>query len=60
MVIIRLVLVLAALVVGSSLAIYVFTRNRRYLDFAWRCFRFFVLLFAVVALLFILERLVLI
>ena len=58
--IVRLFLAVSALLVGASLAIYFFTRDRRYLNWAWRLFRFFVVLFAAVALFYIIERLVLI
>ena len=60
MVIFRLVLALGALLVCASLAMYFFTRDRRFLGFSWRAFRFFVVLFAAVALFYIIERLVLI
>jgi hypothetical protein len=50
----------SALLVGAALAIYFFTRDRRYLHWAWQLFRFFVVLFAAVALFYIIERLVLI
>jgi len=39
---------------------YIFTRNRRYLEFAWQTVRFTVLLLLVIALLFVLERYVLV
>lgn len=60
MLLVRLFLVLGALSVGAALAIYLFTRDPRYLDLAWKVFRFFAVLFAAVALIYIVERLVLI
>lgn len=59
MLILRLILVLVALSLVLSAAMYVFTRNRRYLKFAWQTLRFTVLLLLVFALLFVLERYVL-
>ena len=58
--IVRLFLAFSALLVGAALAIYFFTRDKRYLQWAWQLFRFFVVLFAAVALFYIIERLVLI
>jgi len=59
MLILRLVLILAALLMVLSGGMYVFTRDRRYLKFAWQTLRFTVLLLLVFALLFVLERYVL-
>lgn len=59
MLILRLFLVLVALLLVISGGMYVFTRDRRYLGFAWQTFRFSALLLLVLALLFILERYVL-
>jgi hypothetical protein len=59
MLILRLFLVLVALLLVLSVAMYIFTRNRRYLKFAWQVLRFTVLLLLVFALLFVLERYVL-
>lgn len=59
MIILRLVVVLAALLLVISGGMYIFTRNRRYLEFAWQTLRFAGLLLLVFALLFILERYVL-
>jgi len=59
MIILRLVIVLAALLLVISGGMYIFTRNRRYLEFAWQTLRFTGLLLLVFALLFILERYVL-
>jgi len=60
MLILRLFLVLVALLLVVSGGMYIFTRNRRYLKFAWQTLRFAVLLLLVFAVLFILERYVLV
>jgi hypothetical protein len=60
MVILRLYLVLVTLLLVLSGGMYVFTRNRRYLRFAWQTVRFTVLLMLVFGLLFVLERYVLV
>ena len=57
---IRLLIVLVVLLLVLSGGMYVVTRNRRYLEFAWQTVRFTVLLLLVFALLFILERYVLV
>jgi len=58
--ILRLYIVLVALLLVLSGGMYIFTRNRRYLEFAWQTVRFTVLLLLVIALLFVLERYVLV
>jgi len=58
--IIRLFLVFSVLLVGVALAVYCFTKNKRYLRLAWHLFRFFIVLFAAIALFYVAERLVLI
>lgn len=60
MLILRLFLVLVTLLLVLSGGMYVFTRDRRYLKFAWQVVRFTVLLLLVFGLLFVLERYVLI
>ncbi|MDH4234604.1 MAG: hypothetical protein OEV15_05675 [Gallionella sp.] len=59
MIIARLFVVLVALLLVISGGMYVFTRDRRYLKFAWQVLRFTLFLLLVLALLFILERYVL-
>lgn len=59
MLILRLSLVLVTLLLVISGGMYIFTRDRRYVKFAWQTLRFAVLLLLVFALLFILERYVL-
>jgi len=58
--ILRLFIVLVVLLIVVSGGMYVFTRNRRYLDFAHQTVRFSVLLLMVFTLLFVLERYVLV
>lgn len=60
MLILRLFLILVTLLLVLSGGMYVFTRNRRYLKFAWQTLRFAILLLLVFAVLFILERYVLV
>ena len=59
MLILRLFLVLVTLLLVLSGGMYVFTRNRRYLKFAWQTLRFTALLLLLFAVLFVLERYVL-
>lgn len=59
MLILRLFIILLALLLAISGGMYIFTRNRRYLEFAWQTLRFAILTLLIFALLFILERYVL-
>ncbi|MFZ5523638.1 MAG: hypothetical protein ACOY9D_06085 [Pseudomonadota bacterium] len=59
MLVIRLLLVTVVLLLVLSGGLYLFTRDKRYLGFAWQTLRFTVFLLLVVALLFVLERYVL-
>jgi hypothetical protein len=58
-IVIRLILFAVIATIGVSLVAYVFTRQRRYLDFAWNTFRFCVVFLLAMGLLLILERVVL-
>ncbi len=60
MLILRFGLVIVALLVVFSGAMYLLTRDRRYYRFAWQVIRFSVLLLVVFGLLFLLERYVLV
>ena len=60
MLILRLFLILVTLLLVLSGGMYVLTCNRRYLKFAWQTLRFAVLLLLVFAVLFVLERYVLV
>lgn len=60
MLILRLYLVLVTLLLVLSGGMYVFTRNPRYLKFAWQTVRYTIMLILVLGLLFVLERYVLV
>jgi hypothetical protein len=60
MLIIRLLIVIVTLLLVLSGGMYLFTRDDRYLRFAWQTLRFTGFLLLVVALLFVLERYVLV
>ena len=60
MLVVRIAVVLAVLAIGVSLGLYVFTRNPRYFTIAARLFRFSVIFAMLVAVLYVLERLILI
>jgi heme O synthase-like polyprenyltransferase len=56
--IVRLILFAVIATIGVSLVAYVFTKQRRYLSFAWSTFKFSVLFLLALALLLILERVI--
>jgi hypothetical protein len=60
MLVLRLVGVLVLVAIAGSLALYLFTRNRRYLTFAWRIFQFAFVFLLIFMALYVLERLVLV
>ena len=60
MVVLRLIGILALITIGLGLVLYLFSRNRRYLTFAWRVFQFAVVFLMVFMALYVLERLVLV
>lgn len=60
MLVLRLVGVLALIGIVGAIALYLFTRNRRYLTFAWRVFQFAFVFLLVFLALYLLERLVLV
>lgn len=60
MILLRLLIILTALTLVMSGGMYVFTRDRRYLRFARQVLRFVVFSLLVFAVLFVLERYVLI
>ena len=57
MVIVRLLLFLSLAAIGGSLALYLFTRNRRYLTFVVQVLKFTLLVLVVVLVFFAAERL---
>ena len=58
--ILRLLLILAALFIVFSGGAYMLTRNRRYLNLAWQIVRFVIFMLLIFVVLFLLERYVLI
>jgi hypothetical protein len=54
--VLRIVLFVVVLVIGASLAAFLFTRDRRFLRFAWQTFKYAVLFAGVVLILLALER----
>jgi len=59
-VVLRLIGFLVLITIGLGVVLYLFTRNRRYLTFAWRVFQFAVVFLMVFMALYVLERLVLV
>jgi hypothetical protein len=59
-VVLRLIGILALITIGLGVVLYLFTRRRRYLTFAWRVFQFAVVFLMVFMALYVLERLVLV
>ncbi len=60
MIVLRLIGILVLITVGASLAMYLGTRNRRYLDFAWRVFQLAVVVVMVFMVFYVVERLILV
>jgi len=60
MVVLRLIGILVLIAIVGSIALYLFTRDRRYLTFAWRVFQFALVFLLVFLALYVLERLVLV
>jgi hypothetical protein len=60
MFVLRLLGLLTLIAIAGSLALYLFTRNRRFLTLAWRVFQFAVVFLLVFMALYVLERLVLV
>ena len=54
--VLRIVAFAAVLLIGASLAAFLFTRDRRFLRFAWQLVKYTVLFAGVVLILFALER----
>jgi len=55
-VLIRLAVLISALLIMASFGAYVFTRDQRYLRFAWQVVRFIVFALLVFGALYLLER----
>lgn len=60
MLVLRLVGLLVLIAVTGSLALYLFTRNRRFLTFAWRVVQFGLIFLLVFVTLYALERIILV
>jgi hypothetical protein len=60
MILLRLLLILAALTIVLSGGMYVFTRDPRYQRFAWQVIRLVVYALLILGVLFVLERYVLV
>ncbi len=60
MLVLRLFGLLVLIIIIGALALYLFTRNRRFLTFAWRVFQFAFVFLLVFLALYVLERLVLV
>jgi hypothetical protein len=58
--VLRLIGILVLIAIVGSIALYIFTRNRRYLTIAWRVFQFAFVFVLVFLALYVLERLVLV
>jgi hypothetical protein len=58
--VLRLIGALALIGIVGAIALYLFTRNRRYLTIAWRIFQFAFVFLVVFLALYLLERLVLV
>jgi len=60
MLVLRLMGILVLITIVGSIGLYLFTRNRRYLTFAWRVLQFAFVFLVVFLALYVLERLVLV
>jgi hypothetical protein len=58
--VLRLIGFLVLLAIVGSIALYLFTRDRRFLTYAWRIFQFACVFLIAFMALFVLERLVLV
>ena len=58
MILVRLLLFLALAAMGVAGVLYLFSRDRRYLQFIWQVVKFTILIIAVVLIFFAFERLV--
>ena len=57
LVVLRIVAYVAVILIGAALAAFLFSRDRRFLRFAWRVFKYGLVFAGVVLALFALERL---
>jgi hypothetical protein len=56
LVVLRIVAFAVVVLIGAALGAFLFTRDRRFLRFAWQVFKYGVLLAGVMLVLFALER----
>ncbi|HTO49501.1 MAG TPA: hypothetical protein VML91_17830 [Burkholderiales bacterium] len=54
--VLRIVAFIVVILIGASLAAFVFTRERRFLRFAWQAFKYALLFAGIVLILLALER----
>ena len=59
MLILRVLAFLVVIAVGASITVFLFTRDRRYLRFAWQVFKYALIVAALIVAFIFLERLVL-
>lgn len=60
MIVLRIAGFLALITIGASLVMYLFTRDRRYVKFAWRVIQLAFIFLIVFMVFYVLERLVLV
>ena len=60
MFVLRLVGFLVLITIGASLVIYLFTRNRRYVTFAWQVLKYAMVMAIIVLVCLLFERLILV
>lgn len=60
MILLRLTVFLVLVGVGAAVVLYLFTRNKRYLKFAWLVMKFAFVFLLVLGVLLVLERLILV
>lgn len=60
MLILRVLAFLVVIAVGASITVFLFTRDRRYLRFAWQVFKYSIILALLIFALLAIERLVLV
>jgi hypothetical protein len=60
MLVLRIVGFILLITIGASLVMYVFTRNRRYVTFAWQILKYGMVMAIIVLSFILLERLVLV
>lgn len=60
MLVLRIVGFLLLITIGGSLLMYLFTRNRRYVTFAWQVLKYGMVMAGIVLVFLLLERVVLV